>query len=249
MRIISIINFKGGVGKSTLATNLAHALARSGTRVLLIDADLQGNSSSLLTEVTTPTLTQVLRGQADFRDAICRAPQGFDVLPSDHDLDTAAAHIVAAGRKSYYSLRREMERLNTYDVCLIDHSPSYSSVTEACLLASHEMLIPCELSPFSVEGLLAMFDKLNDVLIDHTLTMTGIVPFKLDRRMAMHTAYINDLRQTFGDKVLPAVRTDSTVSKAQSFHQSVFDYDPNCKAAADFTELAGFVAGAVAVPA
>ena len=179
--------------------------------------------------MTTPTLTQVLRGQADFRDAICRAPQGFDVLPSDHDLDTAAAHIVAAGRKSYYTLRREMERLDTYDVCLFDHSPSYSSVTEACLLASKEMLIPCELSPFSVEGLLAMFDKLNDVLIDHTLTMTGIVPFKLDRRMAMHTAYINDLRQTFGDKVLPAVRTDSAVSKAQSFHQSVFDDDQTAR--------------------
>ena len=245
MRTISILNFKGGVGKTSLATNLAYALSASGVHVLLVDCDLQGNSSMLLESVSAPTLTQVIRGQAALPDAIRPAPQGFDIVPSDRDLDTASAYIVATGRKAYYTLRRAIEQLTGYDVVLFDHSPSYSPVTEAALLASNEMLIPCQLAPYSVKGVLVMLDKLQEDLQDHTLHMTGIVPFMLDRRLAMHAAYLEDLRTLFKDLVLPSVRTDSAVAKAQSLHETVFEYDASCKAAVDFAAVAARVAGSV----
>ncbi len=241
MRTISVLQFKGGVGKTSTTINLGHALAREGQRVLLVDCDLQANTSTLIDAVDAPTLTHVLRGQADLRAAIRPAREHLDLVPSDHALDTAARHISAEGRKAYYTLKRQVATLEGYDIVLFDHSPSYSSVTEAALLASDEMLIPCELAPFSVDGLVAMLEKLEDTLVDHTLTLAGVIPFKLDRRLSMHAAYLADLTTTFGDKVLPAVRTDSAIPKAQSFRQSVLEYDPTAKSAQDFRDVAARV--------
>jgi len=238
MRTISILNFKGGVGKSSLTMNLGHALALHGIRVLLIDCDLQGNTSTLLPENQEPTLTQILRGQAPLRTAIKPARDKLDVIPSDIHLHKAAHHIVSEGRRAYYLLRKTLREVQEYDVVLFDHSPNYNAVTEAALLASEEMLIPCELAPFAVEGLLHMFEKLEDTLVDHTLSMRGIVPFKLDRRQRMHTEYLKDLKESFREKLLPPVRTDTTISRAQSFHQTVFEYNPQSKAAEDFRVLA-----------
>ncbi len=247
MRIISILNFKGGVGKSTLATNLGHALAIGGRRVLIIDCDLQANSSTLLSKVSRPTLTHVLQGQAELKDAVCPARENLDVVPSDRDLDAAAKYIVAGGRKGYYILRRQIGQIAGYDTILFDHSPSYSAVTEAALLASDDMLIPCELSTFSMQGLIAMVEKLDDTLVEHTLTMAGVVPFKVNRRFKEHLAYMADLEQTFGEKVLPAVRTDTTISKAQGFGQTVFEYDNTSKAAEDFRAIAKIMSSKVVV--
>jgi len=238
MRQISILNFKGGVGKSTLSMNIGHALAMQGQHVLLIDCDLQGNSSTLLAQVNEPTLTQVLRGQAPLQAAIQNSRPHLDIVPSDRNLNKAANHIIGEGRRAYYTLRNAIRELKGYDIVFFDHSPNYNAVTETALLASSEMLIPCELAPFSVEGLLQMFDKLEETLVDHELEITGIVPFKLDRRQSMHTEYMKDLKESFGEKLLTAIRTDSAVSKAQSFHQTVFEYDPQSKAAEDFKTLA-----------
>src|SRR5215469_11402054 len=97
MRQISILNFKGGTGKTSLVTNLAYALTQQKQRVLIVDCDLQANASSLLPEVWDPTLTHVLKGDAMFQNAIQEAREDLDILPADNKLNTAANHIVATG--------------------------------------------------------------------------------------------------------------------------------------------------------
>ncbi len=241
MRTISILNFKGGVGKSTLAINLGHALAMSGVSVLVVDCDLQANASTLLPQQRTPTLTDVLMGRASLVDAIHPARENLRVVPADGNLDEAAKRVAAGGLRGYYMLRQAMAEVRGVDLVLFDHSPSYSAVTETVLFASEEMLIPCELASFSIEGLLQMFDKLDGALVGHTLRMAGIVPFKLDRRIKMHLSYLDELTQEFGEKMLPAVRTDSAVARAQSLHQTIFEYDPASKAAADVRAVAAAV--------
>jgi len=243
VRSISVLNFKGGVGKSTLATNLGHALALRGVPVLIIDCDLQANASTLLPEPTTPTLTDVLMGRAVLPDAIRPARENLWIVPADKNLDQAAKHVASEGMRGYYRLRKGLEGARDFDVILFDHSPSYSAVTEAALLASTEMLVPCELAAFAIEGLLQMFEKLEETLVAHTLTLSGIVPFKLDRRIKMHLSYLDDLKETFGEKVLPAIRTDSVVGRAQSLHRTVFEYDDASKAAEDFRLVATAVVG------
>ena len=108
---------------------------------------------------------------------------------------------------------------------LFDHAPGLTPVTEAALLASHEILIPCELEPFAVQGLFNMFHKLEQILSDHKLTTTGIIPWKVDRRYLMTIKYLSDLKKTFG----------------QLIAQTILEYNPKCRAAQDITELAGFI--------
>jgi len=241
MRKISLLNFKGGVAKSTTAINLGHALALEGKNILLVDCDLQANTSTFLPEPHKPTLTHVLREQARPLDAIANARANLDILPADGDLDKAARYIASEGHQAYYILQRamkELERLGAYDFVFFDHSPSYSAVSQAALLASDEMLIPCELGSFSIEGLLQMFEKLQQTLTNHTLAMTGILPTKLNTSIAMHKSYVQDLQETFSGQVLPPIRQDAEIGKAQSYHQSIYEYNPRSRAAEDYKTLA-----------
>lgn len=240
MRCISIINFKGGVGKSSLAMNLAHLLALRGSQVLLIDCDLQSNSSSLLAAVDPPTLTHFLQGQDPLNAVVRPARKGLYVIPADRDLNLAAAHIHAR-RSAYYTLRNAVWQLRGCDFVLFDHAPGYTPVTEAALLASREILIPCELEPFAVQGLFHMFHKLDQTLSDHRLTTAGIVPWNVDRRYLMTLKYLSDLKKAFGPLITPLVRSDATIPRAQSVAQTIFEYNPRCRAAGDLADLATFL--------
>lgn len=243
MRKISVLNFKGGVGKTSFVINVGHKLALDGYNVLIVDCDLQANASTLLKEQHKPTLLDVIRETAEATEAIQNARENLDILPSDSNLDKAAPYIISSGNDGYYILKNQLDaiaKLGVYDFVLFDHSPSYSAVTESALLASDEMIIPCELGTFSIEGLLQMIDKLTGTLSkrNHAIAVSGLVPFKYNASIAMHATYLKDLGESFENEVMPLVRTDTAVGKSQHFHQSVFEYDPKSKAAQDFTELA-----------
>jgi chromosome partitioning protein len=244
MRVISVLNFKGGTGKSSLTENVSYALVQQGCRVLVIDCDRQGNVGTTLLagQVEPPTLTNVLKGEVPLAKVIHQARPGLDVVPADTDLDTAAAYIIAH-RAAYYVLRKGVQQLS-YDVVFLDHAGAYTPVMEAGLLASQEMLIPCELEPYATQGLFSMFEKLQETLVDHELQNTGIVPYNVDLRYAMSHQYLKELREEFGDLVLPMVRTDATVPRAQSLQQTVFEYDERSRVAEDFRQLARHLMGA-----
>ena len=237
MRCISVINFKGGVGKSSLCINLGHQLARLGSSTLIVDCCLQANSSTLLPTYGPPTLTQVLQGQAEFGAAVRRVREELFLLPADRDLNLAAIYI-SQRRSAYYTLRNAVQRITRCEYIFFDHAPGYSPVTEAALLASQEILIPCELEPFAVQGLFQMFHKLEETMGDHRLITAGIVPWAVDRRYLMSLKYQADLKKAFGSLVLPAVRSDATFPRSQSVGQTVFEYNAKSRAAKDIRELA-----------
>jgi chromosome partitioning protein len=244
MRSISLLNFKGGIGKSTLAVNLGHALARSGQRVCIIDLCLQGNTSTgtLLGGQEEPTITQVLKKEAKLADAIKPARENLYVVASDYELDTAATFITSR-RQAYYTLRDSLREFNDrFDFVFFDHSPSYDAVTEAGLLASEEMLIPCELMPYSVQGLFIIFKKLQDTLTDHELINSGIVPMNIDMRYQMTKQYLDEMKAQFGPLICPAIRTDALLPKSQSRQMTIFEYEEMVKeksrSARDFEAVA-----------
>jgi chromosome partitioning protein len=243
MRVVSVLNFKGGTGKSTVTINLAHAIAMAGRDVLILDGDRQRNTTwTLLGDEITPTLSDVMTGKCQLADAIKESRENLYVVPSDTDLEKVGTYL-KDHRKAYYTVAKQLETLDPQPyLVLIDHPGAYSTVMEALLLASHEMLIPCELEPYSVQGLFDMFQKLQEELEDHALTNSGIIPYNANFSRVMTKQYINELREEFGDLVLDVVSTDINVSYAQSEQLSIFEYEAKHKlksrAAADFRKLA-----------
>jgi len=241
MKRISILNFKGGVGKTSISTNSAHKLALMGYKVLLVDCDIQANASNLVpqNDRKPKTLTHVLQGEATFEDAVQQARENLYLITADSNLDKAANHIVISGIKGYKLLRNATRNLTGFDVVIFDHSPFYTAISESALWASDEMIIPTVLEPFSVEGILKTIAKLSETLgeLEHEVNITGIVPTKVDKRFAMSDSYYKSLLDTFQERVITSIRTDETIKKAQSLGQTVFEYDKNSKAAEDFSKL------------
>lgn len=242
MRRISILNFKGGTGKSSLTENLSYALALRGRHVLVVDCDRQHNSSTTLLAAppTPPTLTQVLKKEVQITQAIRQARERLDVLPADSDLDTASSYLLIH-HQAFKALSKATQQLQ-YDYILYDHAGAYTPVMEAALLASDEMLIPCELEAYAVQGLFDMFQKLQETLEDHVIKNSGIIPYAVDYRMSMAKQYLEELREEFAELLFPAIRTDANISLAQSNQQTIFEYEAEqrirSRAADDFRALA-----------
>src|SRR6266852_4067184 len=177
MRKISLLNFKGGTGKTSVAENLGHALARTGATVVVIDGDRQSNTTTtLLGKRVNPSLSDVLTGKVKLTDAIYEARDNLYVIPSDTNLDHVATYLKDHHR-AYNTLRKSLDQLQGVDFVLVDQAGAFSPVMDALLIASDEMLIPCELEPYAVQGLFDMFNKLKRELEDHELRNAGIIPY------------------------------------------------------------------------
>jgi len=258
MRRTSTLNFKGGVGKTSMTINVGHYLASQGKRVLVIDGDRQGNATTVLLRTKKRpaiTLTHVLKEEKILTDAIYEAANVPDVpqftrenlyiVPSDFSLDKAVIHLKETPA-SNEALRDQLDDLEgQIDIVLFDHAGAYTQVMYALLLASRDMLIPCELEPFSVDGIEDIITKLKGELRRHIIKNAGIIPYNTDYRRDMTASYLQELRENFGDLVLPEVRTDSTVSNAQDDNLTVFEYDQRRKrksqAAQDYKQLGDYL--------
>jgi chromosome partitioning protein len=249
-RKISDLNFKGGIGKTSLAINLADVFARHGKNVVLIDGDRQRNASTLIPgykqdEDFPTTLKQVIMGECSLIDALYEARPGLYVCPAHRSLEQAAKHLVISGTRTKKQVAYQVSQLEGVDIVLFDHAPSYGPITDALLLASDEMLIPVELEAFSMEGLLDMIGKLTESLedLEHSVAIAGIVPSNIDFTKSMTTVYLDSLRQTFAGRVFPSIRTDAQISRSQSMHQTVWEYNRHSKGAEDYLAVAQMLIG------
>jgi chromosome partitioning protein len=250
VKIISVVNFKGGTGKSSLCENLGYALSQQGKRVLIIDGDRQRNSTTTLLggSYTEPTIKEVIEDnatlesiivQAHYQDLIYEDPeneesniyedcirQNLFIAPSHKDLEKASVYL-SANRKAFYTVRQSLRSLKEQpDIVFIDHAGAYSPVMETLLLASDGVIIPCELEPYCVRGMFDMYEKLKAELPDHELANYGIIPYAINRSKAMTAQYLEELEEAFGDLVIQSICTDANVPKAQSCFETIFEYKP-----------------------
>jgi ATPases involved in chromosome partitioning len=240
-RKISKFTAKGGVGKSSILENIAAYLALMEYKVLFIECDMQRNVSKILPEPPEYNLNDVIIGRVSIQQAIYQARENFFILPADRNLDKAANHIVVNGRKAYDSLKRAVNELTEYDFILFDHSPSYSPITEAALRASDEILVPVELEPYAIDGLIEMFEKLQEELYDHELILTGIVPNKVDFSSTMTQQYLDQINEEFKDKVTPYIRIDKQIPRSQAWRKTIFEFNEHSKAAQDIIKVVAHI--------
>lgn len=251
MRTIAFISEKGGVGKTTTTLNVAAAAGQGGRRVLVVDADPQGNASHVLAggeKPDRPSLAEVLVNDATAQEAIGPSVfPGIDLLPADHSLaDAVAALSDAVGRER--RLRRALASLSGYDLVLIDTAPTRSLLTTNVLNAASELVIPMAPGLFGVLGLVQLTKDVADVreyLDNRDLRIAGIV-LTMAERTAVALDVERQLREEFGDLIYKTtIPRNVKLEEAHSRHVPIFDYSPRSAGATAYRSLAAEIFGDV----
>ncbi len=246
MKAISIINQKGGIGKTTTAINLSACLAELGRKVLLIDMDSQANTSigmDIEPEGLDKTVYNLLIDKkTGVRDVICNTlMENLDLLPAHMDL--AGCEVQLAGDSSRpYILRNALKEVNgDYDFVVIDCPPSLGILSLNALLASREMIIPTEAKYYAVKGL-DMLNKMVQTIyqqLGHKINLMGILITMFEKRTTLHRVVYNEIKESFGDKLFHTlIPRNITLSEAELYRRPVIKYAANSAGAVQYRQLA-----------
>ncbi len=245
VRIISLCNQKGGVGKSTTAQNLAVFLAALGRRVLLVDIDPQANTTSgigLNPRRLEKSIYHVLIGKVAPEDAIKKTPiLSVDILPSSGALAGAAIELVDIKNREY-KLKEVLARVQKkYDFIIVDSPPSLGLLTLNALTAAHKVIIPVQCEYYALEGLADLMRTIQ--LVNSNLkTKIGIFGALLtmyDRKSRLHRAVAKEIRRKFPGYVFDAIiPRNVSLAEAPSFGKTVLQYDPYSHGAKAYRQLA-----------
>ena len=244
MRSIGFLSEKGGVGKSTIALNCAHAMAKQGSRVLFIDADPQSNATMVILaggSVGYPTLANVLANECGAGEAIREtATTGLDLIPADSalaDVNVTLASELGRERR----LRLAMQGIDSdYDFIVVDTSPQRCLININVLNYVAEVYCPVDPGIFALAGLLKLQDAIAGVvkyLDNPTLHLAGLLLSRVQRDNLSRDTEAQ-LREAFGPLVLKTTIPASTkIGEAHARYASVLDFAPASPGAKAFLSL------------
>lgn len=243
-RIISIANQKGGVGKTTTAVNVSAILAKRGKKVMLIDADPQGNASSGLglEKETDNSLYDVLINDVDLESTLQDTNiKTLKVCPSNMNLAGAEVELVSQMSRE----QRLKEKLDVikdeFDFIIIDCPPSLGLITLNAFTASDSVLIPVQCEYFALEGLGQLLNTINLVKkhLNKSLEVEGAVLTMYDMRTNLSNQVVKEVKRYFEDKVYKTViPRNIKLSEAPSYGMPITLYDPKSKGARAYEKLA-----------
>jgi chromosome partitioning protein len=248
MPIISLAIQKGGSGKTTTAINLGAALARSGKKVLLVDADSQANLSQSLGIEDEPEFNlytelkkEILENKGKLVNTVVTTQQGLDVIPASLDLAIVELELVSVyGREQVLSCLLQ-PLVDSYDFILIDCPHAIGMLTVNALVASQYVLIPLPGEFLPLKGVFSFMRQFEMIRrkLNAKLELLGIILTRYDERKLINISVKKQLEENFPGKLFQTViRTSIQLVKAQEAGKDIFRFDKTANGARDYRELA-----------
>lgn len=252
-RVITVVNQKGGVGKTTSVVNLAAAFSQAGANVLVLDLDPQGNASTALGiehHAEVPSTYEVLIEGAPIEDVVQVSPEHerLTCVPSTIHLAGADLELATADRREYILRDAVQDYLMEHDelhYLFIDCPPSLGLLTINAFTAATEVLIPIQSEYYALEGVTQLLDTIGRIQqhLNPSLALSTVLLTMYDGRTILSKQVADEVRSHFGDTTLTTVIPRSVrVSEAPGFGQTVVTYDPNSPGALSYREAAKEIA-------
>lgn len=244
-RIIAVANQKGGVGKTTTVINLSASLAEKGKKVLVVDIDPQGNTSSGLgidKNNLEYTMYELLIGECELKDCLVRdIYEGLSVLPSNVNL--AGAEIELIGIKDqHYILKKYLEKVRyKYDFILIDCPPSLNTLTVNAMTAADTVLVPIQCEYYALEGLSQLMHTIDLVRerMNERLQVEGVVFTMYDARTNLSLQVVENVKETLKKNIYKSIIPRNVrLAEAPSHGLPITVYDPKSAGAEGYRNLA-----------
>ena len=244
-KIISVANQKGGVGKTTTAINLSAALAEKGKKVLVIDIDPQGNTTSgfgVEKNEEEYTIYELLLDDCSINDAVHREViPNVDLIPSNVNLAAAGIELIGVDRKEYI-LRDALDYVRSdYDYIMMDCPPSLNLLTVNAMTASDTVLVPIQCEYYALEGLSQLIHTINLVKerLNEDLDIEGIVFTMYDSRTNLSQQVVENVKNHVEQKIYNTIiPRNIRLAEAPSYGQPIIQYDGRSAGAEAYRKLA-----------
>ena len=247
-RIIAVANQKGGVGKTTTAINLAACLSVKGKKVLLIDMDPQGNTTSGVgvdKNELEYTIYDLMIGESSISDCIIKDVfRDMDLIPTSVDLAAAEIELIGVERKEFI-LKDEIDFIkDKYDFIIIDCPPALSMLTINAMTTANSVIVPIQCEYYALEGLSQLMHtiKLVSERLNPNLEIEGIVFTMYDSRTNLSVQVVENVRNNIGTNVYDSIiPRNIRLAEAPSYGLPIIQYDPKSAGAEAYMALAAEV--------
>ncbi|MCR4687163.1 MAG: AAA family ATPase [Lachnospiraceae bacterium] len=244
-KIIAVANQKGGVGKTTTAINLSAALAEKGKKVLVVDIDPQGNTTSgfgIEKNELENTVYELMLGECSVKDCMIEdVIPNLSIIPSNVNLAAAEIELIEADKKEYI-LKNELDWVkDKFDFVIIDCPPSLSMLTVNSMTASDSVLVPIQCEYYAMEGLSQLIHTINLVKkkLNPYLEMEGVVFTMYDSRTNLSQEVVESVKEALEERVFETnIPRNVRLAEAPSYGMPICKYDANSAGAQAYASLA-----------